>query len=281
MSIYGNPIMLGASGGSSGIPLLSRVEWNALSTAQKQAYGLVAVQDANSGFDQGELYYGANYIPIGEYIPNSDNTKIICEAFVENFSGSTSAESWGDGTHPITMQYGLNPIVDAGENAVYLGISATGKFAYVDLGATAAPYTAYIVAKLVSPGTYTRVLSSMAARNSGQGMLLYGSTINVSSWASDTNTGVSSSSYFAAALQYDGTQTTQGHGIVGSNGSYISKNPVTSSQYLAIGRTDIDSSSANAEPANMYVRYFAVTTAYESESTIKANLANLESVFIN
>lgn len=52
----------GGGGGGSGIPLLTRAEWNALSTAQKQAYGLVAVQDANSGFDQGELYNGAAYV---------------------------------------------------------------------------------------------------------------------------------------------------------------------------------------------------------------------------
>ena len=51
-------------GGESGIPLLTRAEWNALTTAQKQAYNLVAVKDASSGFDRGELYYGADYIPI-------------------------------------------------------------------------------------------------------------------------------------------------------------------------------------------------------------------------
>lgn len=62
MSIYGNPVMLGGSGGG-GVPLLSRAAWDALSTAQKQSYGLVAVQDANSGFYQGELYYGASFFP--------------------------------------------------------------------------------------------------------------------------------------------------------------------------------------------------------------------------
>lgn len=46
-----------------GIPILSRASWDALTTAQKQAYGLVAVQDASTGYDRGELLYGADYIP--------------------------------------------------------------------------------------------------------------------------------------------------------------------------------------------------------------------------
>lgn len=64
MSIWGNPVMMGGSGGGGGdVPLLSRAAWNALPTAQKQAYGLVAVRDASSGFDQGKLYYGADFVP--------------------------------------------------------------------------------------------------------------------------------------------------------------------------------------------------------------------------
>lgn len=66
MSIFGNPVMIGGSGGGGGggdVPLLTRAAWNELTTAQKQSYGLVAVQDANSGFDRGELVYGAGFVP--------------------------------------------------------------------------------------------------------------------------------------------------------------------------------------------------------------------------
>ena len=56
-------LMGAAGGGSSDVPLLTRAQWDALSTAQKQAYGLVAIQNANSGFDRGELIYGADYTP--------------------------------------------------------------------------------------------------------------------------------------------------------------------------------------------------------------------------
>ena len=48
-------------GGGSGIPLLTSAEWNALSATEKQAYGLVLIQHANSGYSRGELVYGADY----------------------------------------------------------------------------------------------------------------------------------------------------------------------------------------------------------------------------
>lgn len=275
MSIFGNPVMMGGSGGGGGdVPLLTRAQWNALSTAQKQAYGLVAIQDADSGFDRGKLLYGADYNPIGIYLPASNDEDIICEAYTDIF---TSVGSWGLGTNPIIMETGLNPTKDEQENAVYLGVSATKKFAYVDMGATGTTYTAYAVMKLVSPGSYTRLLSSMASRGQGQGMLLFGSTINVSSWASDTATGVSSVNYVAVALQ---CKSGAGAGIATSTGSYITKSPATSGQYLTIGRTDIAASTSNAEPANLYLRYFGVSRAYESEQQIRTNLANLESIFI-
>lgn len=259
---------------SSGVPLLTRAEWEALTTAEKQAYNLVAIQDANSGFNRGELVYGADYIPLGIYLPASNVSDILCEAYADIFSNS---ESWGVGEHPIIMDSGLNPTKDAQENAVYLGVAATNKYAYVDLGAVKTPFTAYAVMKLVSPGNYTRLLSSMANRSTAQGMLLYGSTINVSSWANDTSTGISSANYVAIAMQY---QVGSGVGMVTSTGNYITKSPTNSGQYITIGRSDTNANASNAEPANLYLRYFGVSSAYETEAQIRANLANLESVFI-
>ncbi len=229
MSIWGNPIQLGGGGG--GVPLLTRAEWNALTTAQKQSFGLVSIQDSSTGFKRGELVCGAAYLPAGVYIPYSDVSSVLCEAYVDNFEASS--QEWGVGNAPLRLQDGLNPQFSDEENAVYLGISATERFAYTDLGAEKAPYTAYIVARLVSPGTYTRVLSSMASRSSGNGMMIFGNTLNVTSWASDTSTGVSSSAaFFAAALQFGGTGS--GAGVVGSGGTLIAKSPSNSSRYLTI-----------------------------------------------
>lgn len=222
------------------------------------------------------MVYGGDYVPVGIYLPASDVNTIICEAYAGNFNPGNS--TWGFGSNPIIMQEDLFPIKSDNENAIYLGVQSADKYAYVDLGVNNSPYTIYAVMKLVSPGSYTRLLSSMSSRSSGAGMILFGSTINVSSWASDTSTEISSVNYVAVAMQYNGTSS--GAGIVTSNGNYITKSPNSSSRYLTIGRSDINSGKSNAEPANLYLRYLGISTAYETELQIRTNLANLESVFI-
>ncbi len=261
----------------TGMPILTRAQWNALTTEQKQSYGYIAVQDSDSGFIRGSLYYGADYVEIRKFLPASNPDDILCDAYVANFDPDKTV--WGLGDNPITLQTGLLPTIDQTENAVLLNILQSGKFAYVDLGAEGAQYTVYAVMRLISPGSYTRLLSSMESRVAGRGMLLYGSEIKVSSWANDTSTGAYSANYNAVALQYRPTLGA-GAGMVSHNGSYIVKTPAISSQYLAIGRTDINPDAANAEPANLYLRYLGVSSAYETETQIRANLANLESEFI-
>ena len=59
MSIFGNPILLG--GGSGSIPLVAKADWDTLTTAQKQAYGLAAVQEYTDGYFEGKLFNGADY----------------------------------------------------------------------------------------------------------------------------------------------------------------------------------------------------------------------------
>ena len=54
-------VVVDVSGGG-GIPLLSRADWTALTTAQKRAYGLVAIQDTSTGFKRGDLVNGVDYV---------------------------------------------------------------------------------------------------------------------------------------------------------------------------------------------------------------------------
>lgn len=56
----------GGGGGGGGVPLMTRAEWNALSISEKQQYGLVGVEDYDTGYYRGTLYYGANYDLKGE-----------------------------------------------------------------------------------------------------------------------------------------------------------------------------------------------------------------------
>lgn len=43
------------------VPILTRAEWDALTTSQKQSYGLLAIQDSSSGFLRGDFVDGASY----------------------------------------------------------------------------------------------------------------------------------------------------------------------------------------------------------------------------
>ena len=92
MSIWGNTINLGLGGG--GVPVLTRAEWNALTTEQKQSYGYVGIQDSATEFKRGELVYGADYnntFNLAEMTPVcswNDSTNI---EYTYNFSGTTAA----------------------------------------------------------------------------------------------------------------------------------------------------------------------------------------------
>ena len=266
---------LPTGGGGGDIPLLTQAQWSALTTAEKQSYGLVAIQQSNSGFNRGKLVYGADYEPVGVYLPNSDPDKVICEAYASAFDAA--AETWGFGNSPVVLQSGLSPSKDTSENAVLLPVKTNGKFAYVDLGAASTPFTAYVVMKASNPDSYSRMISAFNSRGSGNGIMLFGSTINVSSWASDTSTGVSASQYFAAAIQFAGSGSAFGL-VYGTNA--ITKSPSVAGRYVTLGRTDIDPSTSNAEPCDIYVRYVAVVGEAETQQTVAANLASLVSVFM-
>ncbi len=272
-------VTVNVSGGSD-VTLLTLAQWTALSTAEKQAYGLVAIQKASSGYERGILVNGADYEPIGIYLPYSSQASIICEAYPSIFDAS--AASWGVGDNPIQITGGTGSIDSDG--AVEILTYTDGTLAYVDLGEASAQFTAYIVGKVVSASSaYTRLLSAMNARSNGRGILLYGSSnVNVSSWGSDTQTEITSTSLFAAAIQFADTGAAKGTAIADSSSTptFISKAPTDCGRYLTIGRTDIVASTTDADPSDMAIKYFAVTTEVESETVITQNLQYLASQFI-
>lgn len=213
------------------------------------------------------------YRVVTNYLPSSNAENIICEAFADNFDASALA--WGVGANPV--QFSASGATKQADDSVLIPVRSSGTLAYVDLEANNTPFTAYIVCKLVNPSTYSRILSAMAARSAGQGMLLYGATVNVSSWANDTNTGVNASSaYFVGVMKFGGN--TNSGGIV-NNGNYISKPPSVAGRYLTIARTDIDPSTVNAEPCDILVKYLGVVKEAETEATIRANMQYLMNEF--
>lgn len=277
-----SPVTVNVSGGGGEVTLLSSGEWNALTTEEKQAYGLVAIQQTNTGYGRGELVNGADYSPIGIHLPFSNQSNIICSASGDIYDSTKT--SWGYGTNPVTLSAAGSVLNQDG--SVAIKTKTNGTLAYVDLGATKTAFTAYIVAKVaLSNGTYTRELSCMASRSSGQGLMLYGNPILVSSWANESNTQVSSSAYFVGILRYGGSYTPIGAAIeyieYDRQPTFITKSPGTVGRYLTIGRTDIDPSTYNAEPSDMDVLYFGVVSVAESTDVITLNMQYLAREFLS
>ena len=264
-------------GSSSGIPLLTESQWNSLSTAQKQGYGLVAIQKSNTGFLRGNLVNGANYV--ASYLPYSDSTKVVCEATVDMFN--SSSQTWGTGTNPVQYSGGT-PVPNSNEGSIIFSTSSTGTIGYVDLGSAGIAFTAYVVMKASNPSQYSRLICAMNGRASGKGIMLFNDSsnkVNVSSWASDSSTGISSLDYFIAAIQYDGS----GHafGYVRGDNNFINKTPNTAGRYLTLGRTDITAGGSDAEPCDVEVKYIGVVKQAESQVTVQNNITNLYNNFIS
>lgn len=259
------------------VPLISSAEWAAKTLAEKQSYGYVGVLNGSSGTVRGTLVYGAAYQDTG--LPESDPADIICLATGNNFV--SGAATWGSGSNPIQISQGsLSKNVD---NSVAVNTLSDNVRAYVDLGASDTPFTAYIVAKLTASSSgYARLLSAMASRGAAQGIMLYGRTnIYVSSWRSDTGTGLAPTNWFVGVIRYGGTgQALGGVCAVGSETvTLITKAPNTCGRYVTIGRTDIDASTSNAEPSDMNVLFMGVVSEAESDAVITENMKALSQAF--
>ena len=264
-----------SSGG--GIPLLSRSVWDALTTLEKQAYQLVAIQDYSTGFERGVLVYGADYLPPSEYIPNSNVTHIICEAYYENFD--INSNTWGNGTNPIQLMTGLNPTQNTTDESIVMNVQSNNAVPYVDLGASDTPFTAYVVMKLINPSAFSRCICTLDSLSAGQGILLYGSTIAVSSWANDTSTGFASNVFFVGCIQFASPSNALGKV---NTGNIITKPPTHAGRYISIARSNIDIQSAgNQEPCNCEVKYLGVVNEAESQTIVNQNVQALYTKFIS
>ena len=268
------PVTVNVSGGG-GVELMTEAQWNALSTSEKQTHQYVGIVKYPSGFDRGDLVFGADYTET--YLPYSENGDVLGEAFVGNYS--PGAQAWGRYQKQIILPENMSEYFSV-ENAVWIHNTATACGGYIDLGSEDVPFTAYIVAKSSNPSTYSRILCVMKARAAGKGMLLYGgSNICVSQWAGDTYTNVSPTQYFVAAIAYGGANDACG-AVRGGSPSYVTKTPSNCGRYIAIGRSDINSNTANAEPCDIFVKYMGVVNKKESQTVIMNNLDALYNSFL-
>ena len=83
MSVIYKSIKVGVTlgDGEGGVPVVAKSDWDNLTTAQKQAYGLVVVQEYTDGYFEGMLFNGADYttqpsLIASKYMNGASNSSI-------------------------------------------------------------------------------------------------------------------------------------------------------------------------------------------------------------
>lgn len=265
--------MMMESDSSSGVEIIPRTTWNSMTTAQKQTKGLVAIQDANTGFKRGEFVNGADYIPTGYYIPYSNEANVICEAYYNNYD--VTSTRWGNGSTP--MVFTANPTIDSQEEAIYLQGKTSGVWGSIDTGAVNNPFTAYCVAKAISGD---RLMCAVAARTSGNAVLFNNpSSVKANIWVTEQDTGVNAlTDYVACAMNSSGQFVIYKPSI--DDVYTVKLNPSSTGQYVVFGRSDLNTSVQFAEPTDVKVRYAAVCDVAESVETMTDNVKSLFAQFV-
>lgn len=265
MSIWGKTVSFGGGGGSGGgVPLLTQAEWDALSTAQKQAYDLVAIQNKNSGFLRGTLAYGADYILT--LLTASAPANILAEALCEKFE---SSDSWGG----LTL-VGASAIEIEEDGSIHFNGNIMS--AFYDLGEANTKVTNYMVFKSLSGSNISRLISNVYANSGGNapGMYRNGQNIYYTYYGGDTNTGVSAiDGFHCIACTHDRNPNTSTYYVdgvkKGTNSPYNVGRYTEFSATLQMG--------GDIYGGNYDIKYMAVVAGAESEATVIANMQNIMS----
>jgi hypothetical protein len=257
-----------------GAEIITRSAWDAMTTAQKQAKGLVAIQNSVSGYNRGVLVNGADYVPINAYIPYSAENTVICSAYANNYvSGSLT---WGEGEHIIQIS---NTSTTVSDNAVYLPSYTSGTHGEVDLPNV---FTLYAVIKGEANHNNDRLIASGSpnTRNAGFNVQFNNNNGNVSlnNWVTESATNVSALSYFVVSISYSGAQLLMSI-----------YNPVTDEfETLSVEQTDMQNKmyigqsvpGYYPQQTNVYVKFFGMTDVAETDEVIKANMRSLYNTFL-
>lgn len=205
-----------------------------------------------------------------KFLPFTNKIDMCCEATMDNFDSSSL--SWGDGETPIA----LTAQVSTQDGGVLIPVYTSGIFASINRECKGRPFTAYIVAKAINAGQYSRILSALVDRNTNTGIMIVGNPIQISAWSNDTVTSIASNTFFVGVLQY--TSPGAGFGLI-NNVSRIWKPINNTGNYITIGRTDPNPTGDYEEPCDVVVKYLGVVDKAESLETVNKNVASLMTKF--
>lgn len=261
MSIYGNPIMLGGSGGGSGVPLMTKAEWSALTTEEKQSYGLVAVQEANTGYKRGILYYGEDYL--SSLLPNSVAADILTEDFCDTYMGGQP--SWGG--WDITNYSGATI---GGDGRI---VFARGTYATFDLTAANQEVTIYAVIRNHTNANWNYIYGVPYGMSTGNGLGFanYTGILRPTSYNYDYTTGLSSiDTWYALAISVN--QSTKRGACFADGTKYADATINNTGDKVWIAWAP---GNETVRQSAVDVLYAAVVNGTEADATVIANLQNI------
>ena len=112
--------------GGGGIPLLTQAQWDALTPNQKRAYGLVAIQNAISGYNRGDLVYGADFIGSILQSGTAASSASVNVTVTGTYKLIVIALNSEASTNGLTISASLNNTALTGENLAYNQYSGSG-----------------------------------------------------------------------------------------------------------------------------------------------------------
>lgn len=252
--------------GGGGVTLLSKAAWDALSIAERKTYGLVAIQEAATGYLRGILVNGADF----SYLPGSNSADIKCIANWSNFNPNSL--SWGEGDAPISMASACTQYQS--EKAVYFNALSGQNSIGIDLENTTSDFTVYAVAKGLSYASGdVIVLGSIDLWTNNRMINLYhrsGSVWRSSVYGSDMDLIDTQGNYVAVAIRSSNMQ-----------GSWFAygATPRTDVPYTTHGTRFTFGSRDTIYSTDLAVKFIGYVAGADSNESIKTNLANLASIF--
>jgi hypothetical protein len=240
----------------SGPEIISRSDWNALTTAQKQAKGLVVIQDASTGFKRGEYINGADYHDTLLQYSVYDN--ILEEDKSSTHENGTSV--WGG----LTLGGVMNNDAD---NSVI----TDGKAVSFNLSAANTSVTVYALMKRHgNTESGNRTLVGVPYTMSGGNLpniFCNGTTVNTSVYGSDDAiSGISSTNYVLYTMAIDAVSRKvdfYANGVLKRRGVSF----FNSGGHVVFGAAETD--LTNAISCN--IKYICIVDGYESDNVIMNN----------
>ena len=269
------------------VELMTRAQWDNLTTAQKQAKGLVGIQDAQSGFERGILVNGADYIPINALLPYSAESSVKCSAKAVDYVSHSLI--WGLGTVPVQMS-ATDAVYNSTTNAVYIPAATSGSNTYAYLTQpeseddTETVFTVYMVLKNHSTASGARLFVTggynanwdLIITRQANGNAYFGS------WGTDTDTGVSSDDFFVCAIKWDGTLSSdKGACIIydATNDTMVKMvaSPAELSSTSITFGTNLGSYRQNGD---ISAKFIGMVNVFETDTVIENNIRSLYNEFI-